>query len=171
MAIKEILRMGNPELLKKSEAIVEFNNDELNCLIQDMIETMKANDGAGLAAPQVGIFKRLVIFGFDENDRYPDEESVPFTVLINPKIKPLSDDKDEAWEGCLSVPGMRGVVPRYKEIHYEGFDQYGIKISRKVDGFHARVVQHDCDHLDGILYPMKIEDYRYFGFHDEIFKE
>lgn len=171
MAIKEILRMGNPDLLKKSDAIVDFSNDELNSLIQDMIETMKANDGAGLAAPQVGIFKRLVIFGFDENDRYPDEDSIPFTVLINPKIKPLSDEKDEAWEGCLSVPGMRGVVPRYKEIHYEGLDQHGMKISRKVDGFHARVVQHECDHLDGILYPMKIEDYRYFGFHDEIFKE
>ena len=132
---------------------------------------MKANDGAGLAAPQIGVFKRLVIFGFDTNDRYPEADSVPFTVLINPIITPLSDEKENGWEGCLSVPGLRGVVPRYTHIKYEGYDTEGKKIEREVEDFHARVVQHECDHLDGILYPMKIEDYRYFGFHEEIFKD
>ena len=162
--------MGNPDLLKVSEPI-DFEKDDLKTLIEDMKETMKANDGAGLAAPQIGVFKRLVIFGFDTNDRYPEADSVPFTVLINPVITPLSDDKENGWEGCLSVPGLRGVVPRFTHIKYEGYDADGKKFEREVEDFHARVVQHECDHLDGILYPMKIEDYRYFGFHEEIFKD
>lgn len=162
--------MGNPDLLKVSEPI-DFEKDDLKTLIEDMKETMKANDGAGLAAPQIGVFKRLVIFGFDSNDRYPEADSVPFTVLINPVITPLSDDKENGWEGCLSVPGLRGVVPRFNHIKYEGYDADGKKFEREVEDFHARVVQHECDHLDGILYPMKIEDYRYFGFHEEIFKD
>ena len=170
MAIRDILKMGNPELLKVSEP-VDFEKDDLTTLIEDMKETMKANDGAGLAAPQIGVFKRLVIFGFDSNDRYPEADSVPFTVLINPIITPLSDEKENGWEGCLSVPGLRGVVPRFTHIKYEGYDAEGNKLEREVEDFHARVVQHECDHLDGILYPMKIEDYRYFGFHEEIFKD
>ncbi len=170
MAIRDILKMGNPDLLKVSEP-VDFEKDDLTTLIEDMKETMKANDGAGLAAPQIGVFKRLVIFGFDTNDRYPEADSVPFTVLINPIITPLSDEKENGWEGCLSVPGLRGVVPRFTHIKYEGYDAEGNKIEREVEDFHARVVQHECDHLDGILYPMKIEDYRYFGFHEEIFKD
>ena len=170
MAIRDILKMGNPHLLKVSEP-VDFEKDDLTSLIEDMKETMKANDGAGLAAPQIGVFKRLVIFGFDTNDRYPEADSVPFTVLINPTITPLSDEQENGWEGCLSVPGLRGVVPRYTHIKYEGYDAEGNKIEREVEDFHARVVQHECDHLDGILYPMKIEDYRYFGFHEEIFKD
>jgi peptide deformylase len=170
MAIRDILKMGNPDLLKVSEP-VDFEKDDLTTLIEDMKETMKANDGAGLAAPQIAVFKRLVIFGFDTNDRYPEADSVPFTVLINPIITPLSDEKENGWEGCLSVPGLRGVVPRYTHIKYEGYDAEGNKIEREVEDFHARVVQHECDHLDGILYPMKIEDYRYFGFHEEIFKD
>jgi peptide deformylase len=170
MATRDILKMGNPDLLKVSEP-VDFEKDDLTTLIEDMKETMKANDGAGLAAPQIAVFKRLVIFGFDTNDRYPEADSVPFTVLINPIITPLSDEKENGWEGCLSVPGLRGVVPRYAHIKYEGYDAEGNKIEREVEDFHARVVQHECDHLDGILYPMKIEDYRYFGFHEEIFKD
>ena len=170
MAIRDILKMGNPDLLKVSEP-VDFEKDDLTTLIEDMKETMKANDGAGLAAPQIAVFKRLVIFVFDTNDRYPEADSVPFTVLINPIITPLSDEKENGWEGCLSVPGLRGVVPRYTHIKYEGYDAEGNKIEREVEDFHARVVQHECDHLDGILYPMKIEDYRYFGFHEEIFKD
>ena len=170
MAIRDILKMGNPDLLKVSEP-VDFEKDDLKTLIEDMKETMKANDGAGLAAPQIGVFKRLVIFGFDTNDRYPEADSVPFTVLINPIITLLSDEQENGWEGCLSVPGLRGVVPRYTHIKYVGYDAEGNKIEREVEDFHARVVQHECDHLDGILYPMKIEDYRYFGFHEEIFKD
>ena len=170
MAIRDILKMGNPDLLKVSEPI-DFEKDNLKTLIEDMKETMKANDGAGLAAPQIGVFKRLVIFGFDTNDRYPEADSIPFTVLINPVITPLSDDIENGWEGCLSVPGLRGVVPRFTHIKYEGYDADGKKFEREVEDFHARVVQHECDHLDGILYPMKIEDYRYFGFHEEIFKD
>ena len=170
MAIRDILKMGNPDLLKVSEPI-DFEKDDLKTLIEDMKETMKANDGAGLAAPQIGVFKRLVIFGFDTYDRYPEADSIPFTVLINPVITPLSDDKENGWEGCLSVPGLRGVVPRFTHIKYEGYDADGKKFEREVEDFHARVVQHECDHLNGILYPMKIEDYRYFGFHEEIFKD
>ncbi len=171
MAIKEILKMGDPRLLEKSKPIKDLNAIDLDQLIQDMIDTMEANDGAGLAAPQIGINIQLVIFGFKKNDRYPDAEEVPFTVLINPKITPIGDEIEDGWEGCLSVPGLRGVVPRYKKISYQGIDQYGKKIERKVDGFHARVVQHECDHLFGILYPMRIKDFTKFGFHEVLFPE
>ena len=171
MAIKEILKMGDPRLLEKSKPIKDLNAIDLDQLIQDMIDTMEAYDGAGLAAPQIGINIQLVIFGFKKNDRYPDAEEVPFTVLINPKIKPIGDEIEDGWEGCLSVPGLRGVVPRYKKISYQGVNQYGKKIERKVDGFHARVVQHECDHLFGILYPMRIKDLTKFGFHEVLFPE
>jgi len=171
MAIKEILKMGDPRLLEDSKPIKDLNAIDLDQLIQDMIDTMEANDGAGLAAPQIGINIQLVIFGFKKNDRYPDAEEVPFTVLINPKITPMGDELEDGWEGCLSVPGLRGVVPRYKKISYQGIDQYGKKIERTVDGFHARVVQHECDHLFGILYPMRIKDFSKFGFHEVLFPE
>ena len=171
MAIKEILKMGDPSLLEKSKPIKDLKTINLDHIIQDMIDTMDANDGAGLAAPQIGINIQLVIFGFKKNDRYPDAEEVPFTVLINPKITPIGDEIEDGWEGCLSVPGLRGVVPRYKKILYQGIDQYGKKIERKVDGFHARVVQHECDHLFGILYPMRIKDFTKFGFHKVLFPE
>ena len=171
MAIKEILKMGDPRLLEKSKPLKDPNAVDLDQLIQDMIDTMEANDGAGLAAPQIGINIQLVIFGFKKNDRYPDAEEVPFTVLINPKITPIGDEIEDGWEGCLSVPGLRGVVPRYKKISYQGIDQYGKKIERKVDGFHSRVVQHECDHLFGILYPMRIQDFTKFGFHEVLFPE
>ena len=171
MAIREILRMGNPILLKVSEKVKKFDTPEIHELIKDMIETMKDAQGAGLAAPQVGESIQLVIFGVDKNERYPDAEEVPFTVLINPVITPLTQEKEDDWEGCLSVPGMRGVVPRYKTINYKGFDQYGNEINRNAEGFHARVVQQECDHLIGILYPSRIENMKLFGFHDEIFAE
>ena len=171
MAIREILRMGNPILLKVSEKVKKFDTPEIHELIKDMIETMKDAQGAGLAAPQVGESIQLVIFGVDKNERYPDAEEVPFTVLINPVITPLIQEKEDDWEGCLSVPGMRGVVPRYKTINYKGFDQYGNEINKNAEGFHARVVQHECDHLFGILYPSRIENMKLFGFHDEIFAE
>lgn len=171
MAIREILRMGNPILLKVSEKVKKFDTPEIHELIKDMIETMKDAQGAGLAAPQVGESIQLVIFGVDKNERYPDAEEVPFTVLINPVITPLTQEKEDDWEGCLSVPGMKGVVPRYRTINYKGFDQYGNEINRNAEGFHARVVQHECDHLFGILYPSRIENMKLFGFHDEIFAE
>ena len=171
MAVREILKMGNPILLKEAEQVREFDTPELHELIKDMMDTMIAAEGAGLAALQIGESIQLVIFGIEKNERYPEAEEVPFTVLINPIIKPLTEDKEDDWEGCLSLPGMRGVVPRYKAINYKGFDQYGNKIDRDVEGFHARVVQHECDHLLGILYPMRIENMKLFGFHDEIFVE
>ena len=171
MAIREILRIGNQILLKEAEKVEKFDTPETHELIKDMIETMNDAQGAGLAAPQVGESIQLVIFGVDKNERYPDAEQVPFTVLINPVITPLTQEKEDDWEGCLSVPGMRGVVPRYKTINYKGFDQYGNEIDRDVEGFHARVVQHECDHLFGILYPSRIENMKLFGFHDEIFAE
>ena len=171
MAIRKLLRMGNPILLKKAEKVEKFDTPEIHELIKDMIETMKDAEGAGLAAPQIGESIQLVIFGVDKNERYPEAEEVPFTVLINPVITPLTQDKEDDWEGCLSVPGMRGVVPRYKQINYKGFDQYGNEIDRDAVGFHARVVQHECDHLLGILYPTRIENMKLFGYHDEIFVE
>jgi peptide deformylase len=171
MAIRDILRMGNSILLKVAEKVEKFDTPEIHEFIKDMIETMKDAEGAGLAAPQLGESIQLVIFGVDKNERYPEAEEVPFTVLINPVITPLTQDKEDDWEGCLSVPGMRGVVPRYKEINYKGFDQYGNEIDRDVEGFHARVVQHECDHLFGVLYPTRIENMKLFGFHDEIFVE
>jgi len=171
MSVREILKMGDPRLLRVAEPVQAFDTPELHALIADMFDTMHAANGAGLAAPQIGVNLRVVIYGFKQNTRYPDAPQVPETVLINPTIRPLSADRDEAWEGCLSVPGMRGVVPRFSGLHYEGFDQYGNKISRDADGFHARVVQHECDHLDGILYPMRIEDFSKFGFTEVLFPE
>jgi peptide deformylase len=160
--------MGHPLLLEKSHTVKEFNTPELHNLIQDLRETMEAEDGAGIAAPQIGVLKRVVIFGVENNPRYPGRGPVPETVLVNPIVTPLDDDTEDGWEGCLSVPGMRGLVPRYTRVRYEGYDAEGNKIYREVDGFHARVVQHECDHLDGILYPQRIKDMRQFGFLDEL---
>lgn len=171
MAIRDVLRMGDPFLLQRANEVTEFDSPELDELIQDMKETMCACDGAGLAAPQIGVDRRVVIFGVETNPRYPEAEEVPMTVLINPVITPLVDTTDLAWEGCLSVPGMRGLVPRYTTIRYTGRDQKGTEIDLTVSGFHARVVQHECDHLDGILYPQRITDIRYFGFIEELFAE
>jgi len=167
--IREVLRMGDPRLLEKSEPVKEFGTRELHELIADMRDTMAHLSGAGLAAPQIGVLLRVVIFGVKRNPRYPDAEEVPDTVLINPVITPLGDGMDEAWEGCLSVPGMRGLVPRFSRLRYRGFDESGAAIDRSVEGFHARVVQHECDHLDGILYPMRIRDMAQFGFVDVLF--
>jgi peptide deformylase len=164
-----ILRMGDPRLLRIARPVEKFNTADLRALISDMFETMAAVEGVGLAAPQIGVDLRLVIFGFDESQRYPDAPGIPATILINPIITPLSTEKEEGWEGCLSVPGMRGSVPRYTHLRYTGFDEMGEPIDRTVDGFHARVVQHECDHLDGILYPQRIKDMTLFGFNDALF--
>ena len=164
MAIREILKMGHPTLLEVAKPVEKFNTSELDSIIEDMIDTMKENDGAGLAAPQIGLGMQLVIFGFDSNERYPEADQVPFTVLINPVITPIGDEEEDGWEGCLSVPGLMGVVPRFKKIRYQGKDQHGNEIDREVDGFHARVVQHECDHLIGKLYPMRIRDFSQFGY-------
>ena len=164
MAIKSVLKMGDPLLLEVAKNVEKFNTPELDALILDMQDTMASLDGAGLAAPQIGISLQVVIFGFEKNNRYPDAEEVPFTVLLNPKITPLTKEMEEGWEGCLSVPGMRGMVPRFTRLRYQGLDQHGNTIDRSVGGFHARVVQHECDHLQGILYPMRITDFRKFGF-------
>jgi len=168
MSVRQILFMGDPRLLEIAKAVKAFNTPELHALVQDLMDTMHAEDGAGLAAPQIGVGLRVVVFGFDCNPRYPDEESVPRTVLINPVVEPLSNDRDEGWEGCLSVPGLRGAVSRYTHIHYSGFDQTGAAIEREAHGFHARVVQHECDHLDGILYPQRMTDMRLFGFNQAL---
>ena len=171
MAIREILKMGHPILLEVAKPVEKFNTPELDSIIEDMIDTMKENDGAGLAAPQIGLGMQLVIFGFDSNERYPEADQVPFTVLINPVITPIGDEEEDGWEGCLSVPGLMGVVPRFKKIRYQGKDQHGNEIDREVDGFHARVVQHECDHLIGKLYPMRIRDFSQFGYLDTLTKE
>jgi peptide deformylase len=171
MTVREILKMGDPRLLRVAEPVQQFDTPELHALIADMFDTMHDANGAGLAAPQIGVNLRVVIYGFRQNTRYPEAPAVPETVLINPVLRPLAADREEGWEGCLSVPGMRGVVPRFRALHYEGFDQYGNSISRDADGFHARVVQHECDHLDGILYPMRIEDFSKFGFTEVLFPE
>jgi peptide deformylase len=171
MAIREILKMGDPRLLRQAQPVTEFGTPELARLVDDMFETMRAVNGAGLAAPQIGVDLQLVIFGFGHNQRYPDAPAVPETVLINPILTPLSDQEEEGWEGCLSVPGMRGVVPRWSRLRYQGVDQNGTLIDRTVEGFHARVVQHECDHLQGILYPMRIRDFRQFGFTEVLFPE
>ncbi len=167
--IKEVLRMGDPRLLQRSREIEAFGTPQLTALIADMRDTMAHLNGAGLAAPQIAVGLRVVIFGVARNPRYPDAEEVPDTVLINPVIEPLGDEMEEGWEGCLSVPGMRGVVPRYRSIRYRGFDQNGNPIDRTAEGFHARVVQHECDHLEGILYPMRMPDLSRFGFVDVLF--
>jgi peptide deformylase len=177
MTIRLLLRMGEPRLLCRSEELVYFDTPELHALLADMRDTMQAQQGVGLAAPQIGENLRVVIFGVqppktDEEKsaaRYPDADAVPETVLINPVITPLGEETEEDWEGCLSVPGMRGKVPRYKTIRYQGYDEYGSLIDRTVCGFHARVVQHECDHLEGILYPMRMTDMRFFGFQDVLF--
>lgn len=170
MTIREILKMGDPRLLRNAPAVTKFDTDELHLLISDMLDTMAAANGAGLAAPQIGVDLQLVIFGTDAvNPRYPDAPVVPRTVLINPVIIALDAAIEDGWEGCLSVPGMRGVVPRHARIRYSGFDQYGDAIDRTVDGFHARVVQHECDHLIGKLYPMRMTDFTQFGFTEVLF--
>lgn len=169
MAVHDILKMGDPRLLRQAEPISEFNTPKLHALIADMFETMHAANGAGLAAPQIGVNLQLVIFGFSQNARYPDAPEVPETVLLNPVITPLSDEMEEGWEGCLSVPGLRGMVPRYTRLRYQGVDQFGNLIDRTVDGFHARVVQHECDHLVGMLYPMRIKNFSQFGFTEVLF--
>ncbi|MFC3108863.1 peptide deformylase [Undibacterium arcticum] len=171
MSIRPILKMGDPRLLRQAEAVTEFGTPELEALVADMFDTMHAANGAGLAAPQIGVNLQLVIYGFNQNARYPDAPAVPETVLINPALTPLSDAIDEAWEGCLSVPGLRGVVPRWTRLHYEGFDQFGNRISRDAEDFHARVVQHECDHLAGILYPMRMKDLSQFGYVDVLFPD
>ncbi len=171
MTVREILKMGDPRLLRVAEPVREFGTPELEALIADMFDTMHAAQGAGLAAPQIGVNLQLVIYGFKHNARYPDAPQVPETVLLNPVLTPLSDERDEAFEGCLSVPGLRGVVPRWSRLHYEGVDQHGAPISRDVDGFHARVVQHEVDHLLGILYPMRITDFSRFGFTEVMFPD
>ncbi len=167
--IRTVLRMGDPRLLKISQEVQAFDTPELHSLLADMRDTMAGLNGAGLAAPQVGVPLRVVIFGVSRNVRYPDVDEVPDTVLINPVLEPIGDAKEDDWEGCLSVPGLRGLVPRYSRLRYRGFDERRQPIDRTVEGFHARVVQHECDHLDGILYPMRINDFRNFGFADVLF--
>ena len=169
MAVREILRMGDPRLLRQAEPVARFSTPELESLVQDLSDTMRAANGAGLAAPQIGVNLQVVIFGFASNARYPDAPPVPETVLVNPLLTPLSEQTEEDWEGCLSVPGLRGMVPRYTRLHYSGFDQHGNAIAREAEGFHARVVQHECDHLAGILYPMRIRDFSRFGYTDILF--
>jgi peptide deformylase len=169
LAIKTVLRMGEPLLLEKAQPITQFDTPELHALIADMQDTMAAMNGAGIAAPQIGVSLQVVIFGVGGNPRYPDAEQVPYTVLINPTLNFVGDEMESDWEGCLSVPGMRGIVPRYTRLHYMGFDQFGNSIDRLVSGFHARVVQHECDHLLGILYPMRISDLSQFGYTDVLF--
>jgi peptide deformylase len=171
MTVHAILKMGDPRLLRKAEPVTEFDTPELHALIEDMMETMHAAGGVGLAAPQIGVNLQLVLFGFKKSERYPDAPPVPETILINPVLTPLSEEVEEGWEGCLSVPGMRGVVPRFTKLRYSGFDQWGNKIERDVDDFHARVVQHECDHLDGMLYPMRMTDLSRFGFTEVLFPD
>ena len=168
MTVRTILRMGNPLLLQRAKEITEFNTPELYGLIQDMLDTMQAENGAGLAAPQIGVSSRLVIFGIDMNPRYPEAPVVPETVLINPTITPQENTMEEAWEGCLSLPGLRGLVPRYRHIKYAGFDAQGKPLEVEASDFHARVVQHECDHLDGILYPQRMKDLKQFAYTEEL---
>jgi peptide deformylase len=170
MTVKEILKMGDPRLLRVAQPVRTFDTPELHALVADMQDTMKAASGAGLAAPQIGVDLQLVIFGTDEpNPRYPDAPIVPRTVLLNPIITPLGNEEEEGWEGCLSVPGLRAVVPRWRRIRYTGYDVRGKPIDREAEGFHARVVQHECDHLVGKLYPMRVRDFTKFGFTDVLF--
>jgi peptide deformylase len=171
MTIREILKMGDPRLLRVAPPVERFATAELRALAADMFETMRSVHGAGLAAPQIGVDLQLVIFGFSRNDRYRDAAPVPETVLLNPVIEPIGDDEEEGWEGCLSVPGLRGVVPRFARIRYRGFDLEGRPIERDAEGFHARVVQHECDHLRGILYPMRVRDFTRFGYTSVLFPD
>jgi peptide deformylase len=167
--IREVLKMGDRRLLQQARPLDRFDTPELHALLADMRDTMAHLSGAGLAAPQIGVGLQVVIFGVEQNARYPDAEEVPDTVLINPVLTPLSDELEEDWEGCLSVPGMRGLVPRHTRLRYQGFDKNGNPIDRSVGGFHARVVQHECDHLQGILYPMRIRDLGNFGYIEALF--
>lgn len=171
MAVRRVLKMGDPLLYRKAEPVKQFNTPELDALIADMFDTMAELNGAGLAAPQIGVSERVVIFGVEANPRYPQVEPVPTTVLINPKLTPIGADMEDGWEGCLSVPGMRGLVSRHLHLRYTGFDQHGTPIDRTVSGFHARVVQHECDHIEGILYPLRLKDIRLLGFEDALFPE
>ena len=171
MTVREILKMGDPRLLRVAQPVQRFDVPELRTLVDDMFETMHAANGAGLAAPQIGMDLQLVIFGFKKNERYPDAPPVPETVLVNPVITPLSDEEELGWEGCLSVPGLRGMVPRWQRIRYTGFDAKGGRIDREAEGFHARVVQHECDHLIGRLYPTRMRDLTQFGYTSVLFPE
>jgi peptide deformylase len=171
MTVRSILRMGDPRLQQIAEPVSDFGTPALQALLQDMRDTMQAMNGAGLAAPQIGVPLRVVIFGVQKNSRYPEAGEVPETVLINPQITPVGEGQEAGWEGCLSLPGLRGLVPRFSGIHYTGRDETGALISRTVSGFHARVVQHECDHLDGILYPMRMPDMSQFGFTAELFPD
>jgi peptide deformylase len=171
MAVREILRMGDTRLLTLAERVTNFSDPALATLLDDMFDTMAAAGGVGLAAPQIGVPLQVVIFGFDKSERYPDAEPVPETILINPFVTPLTSEEDLAWEGCLSVPGLRGEVPRFTHIRYRGSDRHGKPIDRDVEGFHARVVQHECDHLIGKLFPMRMRDFRRFGFTEVLFPE
>jgi len=171
MAIHDILKMGDQRLLRVAQPVRDFGTPELATLVADMTDTMVAAQGAGLAAPQIGVDLQLVIFGFDRNERYPEAPAVPLTVLLNPVITPIGDEQVDGWEGCLSVPGLRGLVPRYARIRYQGVDQFGAPIDREVDGFHARVVQHECDHLIGRLYPTRMQDLTRLGFTSVLFPE
>jgi peptide deformylase len=169
MAIRPVLRMGHPILREVAAPVERFGTPELRELVQDMDDTMRALDGAGIAAPQVGVSRRVVIFEVTRNPRYPQAEPIPYTVLVNPVLEPIGPDREDGWEGCLSVPGLRGLVPRWRQLRYRGFDLEGRPIDRTVTGFHARVVQHEVDHLDGILYPMRIADLRNLGYEDVLF--
>ena len=171
MTVREILKMGDARLLRVARPVTAFDTRELHELVADLFETMQVSNGAGLAAPQIGVDLAMVVFGFTHTPRYPDADAVPPTVLINPQITPLGDAEDEAWEGCLSVPGLRGMVPRFSRIRYEGFDALGRRIEREASGFHARLVQHECDHLIGKLYPMRVRDFRQFGYTSVLFPE
>lgn len=171
MTVRRVLKMGDPLLYRRADPVAAFDTPELNALITDMFDTMAALNGAGLAAPQIGVSQRVVIFGIEANPRYPHAEPVPMTVLINPELEPLGEDTEEGWEGCLSVPGLRGLVSRHRQLRYTGFDPMGNRIDRTVSDFHARVVQHECDHLDGILYPMRLKDIRLLGYEDALFPE
>lgn len=171
MTVRTLLRMGDARLLQPAVPVGEFGTPELAALVEDMFDTMAAHGGVGLAAPQIGVGLQVVIFGFERSERYPDAAPVPRTILVNPVITPLTEDREEGWEGCLSVPGLRGMVPRATRIHYTGFTAAGEPIERFAEGFHARVVQHECDHLDGVLYPMRVRDFRRFGFTDVLFPE
>lgn len=171
MTIHAILKMGDPRLLRVARPVERFGTRELRALVADMFETMHSAQGAGLAAPQIGVDLALVIYGFQRNERYPEAPPVPETVLVNPHIEPIDEVEEEGWEGCLSVPGMRGMVPRFARIRYRGFDIDGHVIEREAEGFHARVVQHECDHLVGKLYPMRIRDFSRFGFTSVLFPD
>ncbi|HYP32464.1 MAG TPA: peptide deformylase [Burkholderiaceae bacterium] len=171
MTVREILKMGDPRLLRVAKPVEQFDTPAMRELVADMFETMKHANGAGLAAPQIGVDLQLVIYGYDDNPRYPDAPPVPRTVLINPVITPLGDEEVDGWEGCLSVPGLRGLVPRWERIRYTGFDERGHPIAREADGFHARVVQHECDHLIGRLYPTRMRDLTQFGYTSVLFPD